>query len=124
MQDFARQAATALVVYLERGRKALECLNAGRTEEATGILAKRNAAFHNFRARDALALAEGQDLNLSPEVQGVWQEIKALDLELKSAVQQAHAETGRLYQRVREARQKIGRYRSGSADQPSFEKTA
>ncbi len=124
MQDFAHQASKALAVYLERGKAALASLKAGRFDEASKILTKRNAAFHNFRAKDALALAEGKDLRLSEKAQGLWQEILVLERELKSELSEAHAKTGQLFQKIREARQKIGRYRSGSPDQPNFEKTA
>jgi hypothetical protein len=124
MQDFARQAKEALSVYLARGNAALECLRAGNFDEASDLLRKRNAAFHNFRAQDALALAEGQDLTLTEEAQSLWQDIRAVEKALSSLMSLEREKAGALYQRIREARQKIIRYHSGNPDHPRFEKTA
>lgn len=124
MQDFARNAKEALSVYLARGKAAHECLKAGNFDEASELLRKRNAAFHNFRAQDALALKEGKDLTLSEEAQALWQEIRRLEQELSQIMTVEKERAGSLHVKLREARQTIIRYRSGNPDQPRFEKTA
>jgi hypothetical protein len=124
MQDFARQAKEALSVYLKRGEAALEALKAGNYDEATDLLRKRNAAFHNFRAQDALASKTGRDLGEDAEVRAIWQSLRKLESELNQELQVAKEKTGTLHQKIRDARQKIIRYHSGNPDQPRFEKTA
>lgn len=124
MRDFSRQAKDILSVYLARGEAALAKLREGRIDEASEILKKRNAAFHNFKAQDALAQAEGQDLSLDVEGQEIWQKLRTLEPLLAQELKTAHDKTGRLYQRIREARQKISRYHSGNPGNSRFEKTA
>lgn len=123
MQDFARQAKEALAVYLERGKAALACMNDGKIDEAMELLKKRNAAFHNFRAQDALALKDGKDLSLSEDAQHLWQEITKIEKSLNALVASEKEKAGILHQKIREARQKISRYHSGNPDQPRFAKT-
>lgn len=124
MQDFARQAEEALSVYLARGEAALASLKGGNFDEASELLRKRNAAFHNFRAQDALALKVGQDLSLTAAAQRIWQDIRTVELALLELMSIEREKAGTLHQRLREARQKISRYHSGNPDQPRFEKTA
>lgn len=123
MQDFARQAKEALSVYLKRGESALDALKAGNFDEATDLLKRRNAAFHNFRAQDALAMQEGRDLGENSEVQDIWHAIRKIEVELNQELSAAREKTGLLHQRIRDARQTISRYHSGNPDQPRFEKT-
>ncbi len=123
MQDFARHAKEALAVYLARGKAAHECLKAGNFDEASELLRKRNAAFHNFRAQDALALKEGNDLSLTAEARHLWQEIRIIERDLLELMTQEKEKAGTLHQKLRAARQSIIRYHSGNPDQPRFEKT-
>jgi hypothetical protein len=115
---------TALAVYLERGLAALTSLRAGRYDEATEVLRRRGAAFHNFRAVDALALTEGRDITAAPVAQDLWQKIREVDVKLSDELRAAHAKTAALYQKIRETRAKIAAYRSGRSEGPRFEKTA
>jgi hypothetical protein len=124
MRDSARHARIALGVYLERGRAALECLRAGRYDEATALLHKRTAAFHNFRAVDAIAHAEGHDLARDPEVMATWSELRVLEKALAAELIAARERTADLYQKIRAARAAIGAFRSGRPDQPQFTRTA
>jgi len=124
MQDFARQAKRALAVYLERGRSALKHLEGGRLDEADNILNKRHAAFHNFRAADVLATDLGIDLSGDAEILAIWDEIRKVDRELETSLRAAHEETALLYQKLREARQAISKYRSGGTEEPRFTRTA
>ncbi len=124
MQDFARQAKEALAVYLARGHAALECLKAGEIDQASELLRKRNAAFHNFKAQDALALQEGKDFSQTEEARELWREIQKVEKELSPLVAEEREKAGILHQKIRDARQTIIRYRSGTPDHPRFEKTA
>jgi hypothetical protein len=124
MRDSARHAKTALTVYLERGRSALEALRACRYDEATALLQKRSAAFHNFRAVDALAQAEGEDLAKDAEVLRLWQELRTLEKELAVALETARSRTADLFQKIRAARAAIGAFHSGRSDAPRFTRTA
>jgi len=122
--DWKAKAKRALGVYLERGQAALLHLEGGRASDADALLQRRSAAFHNFRAVDALALKEGDDLKSDPEALALWNEIRIVDKALAAALAAARDETANLYLKVREARGKIGKFRSGSAAHPKFEKTA
>jgi hypothetical protein len=123
MRDLARQVRLALTTYLERGRAAIVSLKAGRHDEATEILRLRTAAFHNFRAVDALAVKAGSDLANDPEVIAMWNEIRVVEKELAAELQVAAAKTKELYAKIRETRAKIGRYRSGREKPAGFAKT-
>lgn len=123
MSDICRQAATTLLVYLERGRLALDLLEKGEIDRAEEVLKLRGAAFHNFRALDALAQKAGQDISQAPECLTTWHAIREVEILLTDSLASAHQETGRLYARVKKARQKIGRYRSRAPDSSRFAQT-
>lgn len=124
MSDRTRNAKRALSVYLERGRQALDLLKNGRFDEANDILRQRNAAFHNFRAVDALALRDGSDIKDDPEAQALWIEIKLIDQKLAESLKAARIMTAALYKKIRETYAKIGAYRSRRSNDPRFEKSA
>lgn len=124
MRDLARQVRSTLTTYLERGRAAVVSLKAGRLDEATEILRLRTAAFHNFRAVDALAMKDGSDLAKDPVVLAMWDEIRAVEKELAVELAVAAQKTKQLYTKIRETRAKIGHYRSGRSEkQTGFVKT-
>jgi hypothetical protein len=118
MRDYASQAAQALAVYVERGRKALAAIEAGELDEAERLLRLRGAAFHNFRALDDLALKAGIDLGGDERLAA----LAAADAErrgpLEKALRAVYAKTGRQLAKIREARQTLGNYRSDKQATP------
>lgn len=124
VEDLASRVKHVLAVYLERGRLALAALAEGRIDDARETLALRNAAFHNLRAVDALAQGAGQDAAMDPQTLALWDETRRVDAALVKALADAHAETKQLYERVREARRKIGKYRARKGERTSFTKSA
>lgn len=124
MEDLSRRVKHVLTVYLERGERAVQALANRKYDEAREILTQRNAAFHNLRAVDALAQSEGCDAAKDPETLAIWERTRQVDKQLAAALETAKADTERLYQRLREARLKIGKYRAGSTDAGTFTKTA
>lgn len=124
MEDLSRRVKHVLAVYLERGERAVQALTDRKYDEAREILLLRNAAFHNLRAVDALAQGEGLDAAQDPETLAIWDRTRQVDKRLAEALTVAKDETERLHQRLREARQKIGKYRAGTTDAGTFTKTA
>lgn len=112
-RDHARQALVALGVYLERGETALRSLESGDPDGAALVLAKRSAAFHNFRALDHLARQNGQDLGADPEAQTLWAKIFDLERRLVPKLEDARERALGLTTKVREARTKLARFHSG-----------
>lgn len=124
MSASSQHVKHVLEVYLERGRTALEALKQDRLDDAVHVLSLRAAAFHNFRAADALALADGYDAAQDPQIQTLWIQIREIETALAPELTRAQDETRREALRVRDARQKISGYRSGSPDGTTFTKTA
>ena len=124
MEDLTCRVKHVLAVYLQRGRLALVALGEGRIDEAQEILNLRNAAFHNLRAIDALAIDGGADAAKDSQIQALWGETRQVDVALNEALAHARIETKRQYERVREARTKIGKYRGSKIDPTSFTKSA
>ena len=89
MQDFPRQARVALKVYLDRGREAVINLKSQNFEKVEEILRLRKAAFHNFRAADALAISNGLDVVKEKEIVDLWEQIKEVDTELEGLMTDA-----------------------------------
>src|SRR4051812_28926433 len=116
--DWLANAMRALAVYRDRGREALALLERGRDDEAHAVLKLRGAAFKNFRAVDALALAGGADLAKTPAAQALWDEIRAGDAALAAQLERAKARSEALYKKLRDARAKIGKYRSRQGGDP------
>jgi hypothetical protein len=121
MSKYASQALHALAVYLERGRKALECISINDLDEAERLLRLRNAAFQNFRALDDLALKDGVDLSQDPSVPALLAEVASLHGPLDQALQDVFEKTGRQLAKIREARQTLSSYRSKTARAAGFE---
>jgi hypothetical protein len=115
----------ALAVYLARGERALEELRTGRKDEARATLRWRGAAFHNFRALDARAQAQGFDVAKDESAQAIYRATvevdEALAVALEGALEESKTELGK----VRSARGALGRYRSKTNEGTGrFTKTA
>ncbi len=123
MRDFSKNAAKALAVYLERGEQAVAKLKDGNVDEADEILLWRNAAFHNFKVMDAFAKEAGIDLAQNLDVLNLWRGIQEVDEQLKLSLDLARKNTRHALKKIRKSRGKIGHYRSGKIDNPSFAKS-
>jgi hypothetical protein len=106
-REHAWRAARALEVYLERGRRALASLEQGDADAAATLLAKRSAAFHNFRALDALAREAGEDVVALPSVLQIYLAVKELEPKLAAAVEAARDRALEQYRNVRATRRKL-----------------
>lgn len=124
MEDAPQRAKHILAVYLDRGRRALSLFAAGDPDEATALLARRKAAFHNFCAVDHLARTQGHDLAQDPEAQALTAASLAVDEDLRRALAKAQADALQQMTRLRAARQKISRYHSGDPSGAQFTRTA
>lgn len=124
MDDLAHRVKHVLAVYLDRGRQAVKALHEGRFDEAQEILLLRNAAFHNFKAVDALAMANGCDVASDDQTLDLWSDIRKIDVELNAALAIARDATKELHDKIHIARSKIGKYRARKAVNTSFTKSA
>jgi hypothetical protein len=118
MRDYQHEAAVALGVYLRRGREVLASMRRGELEAVQRTMLWRNAAFHNFRALDALA--EGQ----SAELKSLLTEIQAIDDEIAREFDALRDNVEKSLGRLRRSRAKLSRYQSGSEQARRIEKSA
>lgn len=106
-REHAWRAVRALEVYLNRGQAALACLERGDAEQAADLLAKRNAAFCNFRALDAVAQAAGEDISRCPRGVEIFRAVRELEPQLVSALVAARDQARDQYRYVRATRRKL-----------------
>lgn len=123
MATWPERACTALTVYFERGVRALEALRKGLWDDVDVVLNMRTAAFHNFRAADHLAQKEGYTHEQESRLSVLWEQIRANDealmVELRRARDNMESELGRLVK----VKATLGRFRSGSVQEPDWEKS-
>ncbi len=79
---YPQQAKNALEVYLKRGAEALEYLAKEQYDQAIDKLRFRDAAYHNFRALDHLALESGIDIAKDKSVSDLWKQVEAMNSKL------------------------------------------
>jgi hypothetical protein len=123
MLDYARQARTALSVYLARRRAALASLEEGRYDDAQVMLRKGTEAFHNFRAADHAALKAGCDVGGEKEIQALFLEIGEVEARLEGAMKNAREKVSEELARVSRDKMICRGYRSGSTEQGCFERS-
>lgn len=123
MRNLEQQARRILNVYLERGQTALAELRSDNVDAALAILRLRKAAFHNFRAIDALAVAQGLDLNSIPDFAGLFIQLQSLDIHLTEEMLKARELAGEQAHRLNAARRKISKYRSTVDSSSRFEQS-
>ncbi len=117
MRDYPHQAQQALRLYVERSRSALAALQRDDFAGAIKFLRLRKAAFHNFRANDALAAAEGFQIERDAAAQQLAQQAGQVDQLLISTLTSHRDQTAAEVTRMSHLRGKISRYKSG--EQPS-----
>jgi hypothetical protein len=123
MRDFKKNATKALAVYLKRGEEAVAELKDGNVDKADEILLWRNAAFHNFKVMDEFAKESGIDIAKNLDVLSLWRNIQEIDEQLAESLEDARTATKLALMKMRKARGKIGHYRSGKIENPSFAKS-
>lgn len=120
MAAFYQQAVTALKVYLQRGRDALQKLQDGAYDEASEILIWRNAAFQNFRTADYM-LAESNDANaVNSILRDIGPEIKQQNDLIEKALQSSSMKLRQEWARHKATRTKIGKFVSGQTEDTTF----
>ena len=121
MRDYRHQARTALRVYLDRGRKALEQFEDEDLDGFLKTLGLKAAAFHNFRAADGILASQG--INLDDEFKDIWPEIKQVDARLMDALNMATEFTKDELLKSQRVRKSIGKYRSRTYRESGFART-
>lgn len=120
MNEYAKRATHALAVCLARSQRLLECLDAGDVGQAEEIMRWRTAAFYNFRALDARALATGVDIRDDSQVVALVVALNELQEPLAAALRELHVKTGKQLGKVRDARQTLNSYRSQTEQRTRF----
>lgn len=106
-REHAWRAARALEVYFERGQASLACLERGDVDAATELLAKRQAAFYNFRALDVAACAAGINIKSDPQVMRIYNQLSELESQLTRAIVSARDQALAQYRSIRASRRKL-----------------
>jgi len=113
MQDYLKQAYFALVAYFERGEKALAYIQSGKTNRFERMMNRRKAAYHNFRAAEAILADQGIHVHDQDELAKLWVKAKQVDdgiIEVLSEMKlRIQGELGH----VNNAKNGISKYRSG-----------
>ena len=109
---WAEKAQKILGVYFARGQSAIEQLKANDVDGANETLNARNAAFHNFRAADHIALKEGYPPMIWQDMCELARTIEVQDKELLDLVKLARDDAERQLQQVLKVRNALGRFRS------------
>lgn len=112
MRDYRRQAKESLKVYLQRGEKALQLIQAGMIDEANIVLRWRNAAFHNYRAAEALLEQANADATTS-YLMDMWQEIAEQNAKLEPMLANHLEQARQQLQATQTKRKAIAHFRSG-----------
>lgn len=116
MNDPLTKARAALRKYLDRGHQALTALAADGPDACLEVLRKRDEAFHNFRALEALLMSRGVDIARDEEARAVWDGIRANNDELSRALAEELARLETQRGKVRAGRAKTQAYHSGVTD--------
>jgi len=114
MQDLNAKVLAALEVYLKRGYEALTVLESRGPEEFFAVMRLREAAFHNFRALDAVAIQGGFDMQARPEARRLWNEIDQVNRTLMGVMTEAQQALGEKLAHLRASRVQGQAYRSGT----------
>lgn len=106
-REYGWRAARALEVYLERGQAALTCLDEGEIDAATAILEKRQAAFYNFKALDAMARQAGENIATNSRVIAIYSALLELEPKLAKVIKDARDQALEQFRYVRSTRRKL-----------------
>lgn len=113
MKDLNSQVKVALEAYLERGVLALKTLETKGAEAFFEVMQRRDHAFHNFRALEALALANGYDVALDGDARRLWNEIDRVNRTLLGVMKEAEARLSQTAQRLKTGKAHTQAYLSG-----------
>ena len=117
MKDLNRQVLAALEAYLARGKEALKTLEVEGERGAEAffqVMQTRDHAFHNFRALEALAMAQGHDIALNPEARQIWYDIDRVNRTLFGVMKDAETRLGQRLARVKVGKAQSQAYLSGN----------
>ena len=120
MWDFRQQARRALQVYLERGALALKYFSDERLDRFEVALRRMTAAFHNFKAADAILRANGEDIADDVIVKQLLPEIQRMDSDVQTAVIKLQGKITSELVHFSKVKTNIGKYRSGMKFRSAF----
>ena len=103
----------ALYVYLNRGRRILQLLNAEKYDEAQELFDIRKAGFYNFFTLDELALRfENYDVSSDEDGIKLWNQIKALDAQLQDKIIDVKRKLQHELKRLLSFKHNVSKYKS------------
>lgn len=103
----------ALYVYLKRGKRILQLLNEQRYDEVQELFELRKAGFYNFFALDELALKfENYDVSSDEDGIKLWNQIKALDVQLQDKIVEAKKQLKQELKRILSFKHNVSKYKS------------
>ncbi len=115
-RSYPTQAKIALAVYLRRGDAAIALLQKDDFDNAMEMLRLRDAAYHNFRALDHLALDQGIDIGKDGEVRDLWLKVEKLNKNLMYMLLSQLNISAQQLKQTTAFRRDLQKYASGTTD--------
>jgi hypothetical protein len=112
MSDWAARLSSVLNVYLERTNAAIALVRKGDFDLLGDMMRMRSAAFHNFRALDAIAVGMGYNINEDKKMKNLMNQIDQLNEQLETELDEAKEKLKSSLVKVSSNKEVISSYRS------------
>ena len=112
MGDWAARLSSVLNVYLERTNAAIDLVRKEDFDLLGDLMRMRSAAFHNFRALDAIAVGMGYNLNKDKKMKDLMSKVDQLNEQLETELSEAKKKLKSSLVKVSTNKDVISSYRS------------
>ena len=120
MSDWAARLSSILNVYLERTNAAIGLVRKGDFDLLGDLMRMRSAAFHNFRALDAIAVGIGYNINKDKKMKNLMIQIDQLNKQLETELDEAKQKLKSSLVKVSSNKEVISSYRSSKMKSKSI----
>lgn len=117
------QLQSVLAVFRDRAKAALDALAQEDWDRFDEAMLSRKIAFHNFRAIDHQCLAQQLDCSQDSFCRELAQDLQVIDEKLSLEIEKRKDKLADKLNRIAQHKAQMGRFRSGQAESPSFQKT-
>jgi hypothetical protein len=112
MGDWAARLSSVLNVYLERTNAAIDLVRKEDFDLLGDLMRMRSAAFHNFRALDAIAVGMGYNINKDKKMKDLMSKVDQLNEQLETELSEAKKKLKSSLVKVSTNKDVISSYRS------------
>lgn len=123
MGAYLHQARLSFRAYLDRGYKVISALEEQDLETALIVLRWRDAAYHNFRAADALEQKSGNDLESDTMIAELYKDIVIQNIEIADLLVEACDFMKKDEQHLVKNRSLVAKFHSGSKEVGQIQKS-